>query len=356
MRPPQRASSESNLWRMRPLLIVSSLLLFLAPVLLSQEMRVGETIEVSRVIVDAHILFDDGSPVLGLEPSDFRVRIDGKPATIESLEWVSAETPYGEGVTPQSGAATEEADATPRGRLIVIFFQTDFQRARVRGQVRMIAFAKKFLETLTPDDRVAVVSYDSHLKLRQDFTNDRQKLVEAIERSIRIDEPPPLEIVPQPSLRSRLPADVAKKTYTPDEALFHIGNALLPIPGAKSLILFGWGLGHLTGGAVQMDRRYAVARVALEASRTAVFALDISDADFHSLEVGLEKVSKDTGGFYAKTHIFPQMAMNKLEKAISGHYVLVLRKPDLPRGRHLIQVELPGRRRLQIMARTSFVD
>ncbi|HXI12806.1 MAG TPA: VWA domain-containing protein [Thermoanaerobaculia bacterium] len=325
--------------------------------ILAQEMKIGETIEVSRVIVDAHVVYDDGSPVLGLEASDFRVRIDRRPAEIESLEWVSASTPYGEGVAP-SGTGESFDVPTPKGRLLVMFFQTDFQRAdsRLGGQIRMIHYAKEFLETLSEDDRVAVVSFDSHLKLRQDFTSDRNRLIRAIEESVRIDTPAPLEIVAEPSLRARLTALAARNSKSPEEALFHIGNALLPVPGAKSLILFGWGLGRLTRGGVQMERFYHVARTALEAARTAVFSLDVSTADYHSLEAGLSKVSSDTGGFYVKTNNFPQFAMDKLQRAISGHYVLVVKKPTLPRGRHAIVVQVPGRRKIEVMARSSFQD
>lgn len=335
--------------------ILAVLLTALPPAAHAQELRVGETIEVARVIIDAHVLYDDGSPVLELEAKDFRVRIDRKLAEIESIEWISALEPSEIQVSPEQ---IEEPGAvpTPRGRLIVMFFQTDFQRARVIGQVRMIKEAKRFLETLTPDDRVAVVSFDSHLKLRQDFTSDTNKLIDAIESSIKIDDPSPLEVVPEPSLRARLSAGTAKESETSEEALFHLGNALLPVPGPKTLLLFGWGLGRYSGrGIVSMEKYYAVARTALEASRTTVFTLDISDADFHSLEVGLKKVSKDTGGLYQKTHIFTKMAMDKVTRAISGHYVLVVRKPELPRGSHAITVEIPGRR-VEILARTSYRD
>ena len=107
-----------------------------------------------------------------------------------------------------------------------------------------------------------------------------------------------------------------------------VGNALLPIPGPKTMVLFGWGLGVYTPVGVVMTRDYMPAKRALEASRTSVFSMDISDADYHSLEVGLGKVSADTGGFYAKTHIFPTIGMRKLERAISGHYVLVVKRPE----------------------------
>ena len=89
------------------------------------------------------------------------------------------------------------------------------------------------------------------------------------------------------------------KAVDSDRALFLLGNALRPIPGPKSLILFGWGLGKLVGGRVVMGKRLRRRAARLEASRTSVFSLDITQADWHSLAVGLAKAADDTGGFYA---------------------------------------------------------
>ena len=192
----------------------------------------------------------------------------------------------------------------------MFFFQTDFGRAtaRVKGQMRMIAHANDFLETLLPTDRVAVVQFDSHLKVRQDFTDDREKLRDAITNSLLVSRVGVPERVPLPSLMSGLRIEDARRAASPEKALFLLGNALLPIPGPKSMVMFGWGLGRFGSGGVTMTRDYSLARRALEQSRTAVFSMDICDCDYHSLEVGQQKVSADTGGFYAKTHLFPTLA------------------------------------------------
>src|SRR6185503_11502311 len=102
-----------------------------------------------------------------------------------------------------------------------------------------------------------------------------------------------------------------------EAALVILGNALRPIPGPKSLILFGWGMGHFsmyTG--VQMDWKYPMARNSLESARVSVFSIDFTQADYHSLEVGLGKVAGDTGGFYAKTFHFPKQAVARLQKTL----------------------------------------
>lgn len=324
--------------------------------------QLQETITVERILIDARVTEATGEPMLHLVPADFRVKIDGKVATVESAEWI-----------PETAAAREIADIDkpsvepnltmnippPRGRLLVFFFQTDPQRhpSRIPGQQRMIHFSDQMLEDFEPDDRVAVFSFDSHLKFHLDFTDDKPRIRNAFRDSLLTSEPagvPP--VVPMPSMASHLNAADMKNAASAETGLLVVANALRNIPGPKSLILIGYGLGRFTSSGVVMGKDYLVARRALEQARVSVFSLDISDADYHSLEVGLGAVSADTGGFYAKTHQFPQLAVDRLQRTLSGHYELEVRKPDLKTvGLHEIEVDVP-RRGARVMARTSYLD
>ena len=162
--------------------------------------------------------------------------------------------------------------------------------------------------------------------------------------------------MPNPSLARRLDREAMKRCTSSDQALILIGNALRHIPGPKSMILLGWGLGHRVGKTVVMDHKYPIARRSLEQARVTVFALDTTDADYHDLEFGLGKAAADTGGFYAKTHVFPQIAIDRLQRTLAGHYELEVRKPaGLSRGSHTIEVRVK-RRGTYVMARSGFVD
>ena len=50
----------------------------------------------------------------------------------------------------------------------------------------------------------------------------------------------------------------------------------------------------------------------------AVFCLDVTDADSHTLEAGLKVTAADTGGFFVRTHLFPGQAMRRLSGALAG--------------------------------------
>lgn len=342
---------------------------FLAQQEPSRQGSVREQTRVERVIVDAYVTDPRGDPIPDLAASDFRVRVDGKPVLLESAEWISADTPEALDPAPAPDWDWEAEPPPPSpqrarknefapGRLLIFFFQTNYEPSRLVGLLRMGLQARKLLDTLLPTDRVAVLSFDSHLKLRQDFTSDRAQLEAAIEKSILTGLPPPLLPVGFPSLARNFDFRAAKKAVTPEKSLALIARAAAPIPGGKSMLYFGWGLGTiggLRGPSVKDVRDYQEAMPALAAARISIFTLDVTDADYHTLEVSLQRVSDATGGTYHKTHIFPGLAIDRVRRAIAGHYVLVFVKPPGKRGVHSIDVKL-AERKGRVHARDYYSD
>jgi VWFA-related protein len=327
----------------------------------SPDIRFGETVEVERVVVDARVVDGAGAPVLGLGKDDFRVRVDGKDVELESVVWIAADSgaeveATDEGVTVTADPVDPAAAALPEteGRLIVLFFQKDLDSSRAPGLLKMGGRAKEFVATLAPRDRVAVVSFDSHLKAWLDFTTDRRRIDATIDRWLFLPGGRPAAEDEGPSLLGGLDPIDAKNAGGPEEALRLVAEALAPLPGPKTLVMIGWGMGRLTPGGVRMEAGYEEAARALADARVTVFALDVTEADAHSLEAGLQQVAEDTGGFYARMYHFPAQAMRRLTRALAGHYVLTFVKPDLPRGEHTLRVDL-RRRGGEVLARRSYV-
>lgn len=334
-----------------------------------QPPRYVERVDVARVIIDVRVLEDDGAPVLGLTADDFKVKIDGKTVAVESATWVgggrvrSSDRAIGSSSDGRSvlepAAAPLPSRALPTnfsestGRLIVFLFQKSLEHARIVGLMRMLRQSRDFLQTLSPDDRIAVLSFDSHLKIWTDFTNDRARLEPLLRRGVLLERPPAVQASSPMSLVERLTPAKGRGAYGIEEALQLIAEALQPLPGSKSIVLFGHGMGRLGFNGVTMENAYETALNALLESRTSVFALDVTDADYHSLEVGLQLISQQTGGFYAKTHIFPDLAMQHLGGALEGYYVLIVEKPETTRTTHDLDVKLT-RRKGQVLARSSF--
>ncbi|HZI65697.1 MAG TPA: VWA domain-containing protein [Thermoanaerobaculia bacterium] len=312
-----------------------------------------EEARVERVVIDAHVTDNDGEPIRDLGVADFALKVDGKRVPIESVEWVSAGAP--EAAAPKAGdivwgeapAIAEPVLAYPPGRVIVLFFQTDHEPVRIHGFLRMVAHADRLLETFLPTDRIAVVSFDSHLKLRQDFTDDLSKVRAAMIACLRTGEPERLQPGPFPSLARNFDYDAALDASTPERGLELVARALEPIPGGKSMLYFGWGLGTVGGltGPVPAEKKdYRRALTSLSAARVNIFTLDVTDADYHTLEYRLEAVSEVTGGTYHKTHLFPDAAIDRVTRAISGRYVIVFVKPALRRGEHEVELKLVNRK------------
>jgi VWFA-related protein len=335
------------------------ILLLLAAVPLFAQVK--ETITVERILVDARVTEPNGDPITGLTPAEFRVRVDNKPATVESATWI----PESAAARDLAGLENEKPEVNtsmdvpaPRGRLIVFFYQTDIARENVRvvGQMQINQYIDKLMDMLEEDDRMAVFSFDSHLKFRLDFTNDKHRLAGAMSDALLINEPATPPIVPMPSLASHLDRAEMKKAGTTERALIIIGNALRPIPGPKTMIFVGFGMGRFSKEGVRMEWNYPIARYSLESARVSVFTLDFTQADSHSLEAGLGKISDDTGGSYAKTFRFPGIAIDHLQRTLAGHYELEVRKPaGLSHGAHLIEVEVT-KRGADVMARRTYID
>jgi VWFA-related protein len=332
--------------------------------------QLQETITVSRVVVDARVTEYAGEPITDLSPSDFDVRIGGKRAIVESAEWIpdsvdgSRLAVGGRPAAPDASPSAFPANRQPStanhqpGRLIVLFVQTDFARNtwRITGHMKFLQYADTLLDTFAPEDRIAVFSFDSHLKFRLDFSSDRAAIREALRDTVFIDHPPPPPIVPSPSLAAYLDRDAMRRAAQSETGLALVANAMRSMPGTKTLLLLGWGLGERTSSGVTMRYQWRDARVALDAARVTLFALDTTDADYHTLEAGLIVAAEQTGGFYAKTHLFPRIAIERLQRTLSGHYELTLRAgEDLPIGTKELSVRVKRRGATVLAPTTVFI-
>ncbi len=322
---------------------------------LGQQPPVQEQVHVTVVEVTLHASDRSGEAVRGLGPRDLRLYVDGHDEPIESVEWVSnepkpeaaeaGETHPSPGSAPAAGEGElGESAAVSPGRLLVLLFQWHIEAQKMEGHVRMSRQALEFLDTLRPDDRVAVVTFGSSLWLRQDFTSDRSRLRSAVQNALALEN---AAASPEaPSLSAIL--HEREKTTSIEKAFIALGDALRPLPGSKAIVFFGWGIGKVDFlmpeqgfGTVRYSPDYDRAVSALGRAQAPVFALDISGGH-HSLEAGLERLAFETGGYYLPTYDFPRWAMKTASRALTGHYVLVFRPPALPkRGFHQIRIEGP---------------
>lgn len=305
-------------------------------------------IDVSLLSWVVRVVDTGGSPILGLRPEDLRVRVGKQEIPVVGLDWI-APGGAGEQAEPESEIVqgwidgTIGATAAPEGRLVVVFVQADLNPTRISGQMRLRPYTRKLLATLHPQDRVAVVSFDSHLKLWQDFSADLEATHAAIDTAMVFSHEIEVARAQPHSLAEHFAKAAAFDAASPERALELLGNALEPLPGEKTVLYLGWGLGRFDGGGVHMTPAYKPAVRALRAARAAVFVLDVTSADRHSLEVGLQNVAEATGGLYFSTFRLPQVATRILARAISGYYVLTIDRDAVAEQDGRVRIDLKKR-------------
>jgi VWFA-related protein len=248
---------------------------------------------VNLVVIDVEVTDSAGRPVKGLTPSDFTLLEDGKPQKISSFVYADVqgfaranagnEKPI---VVPVAGSPskTELGPIVHNRRMILMFFDLtslgtpDLMRARAAA----IRYVK---DQMTPADLVAIVVLGNRLGLLSDFTNDKETLLDALNRLA-------------PGVDSQL-ADLSSATategeasvsedvsaaWTPDDTEFNVFNTdrkleamqdlaqlLQDIPGKKIVLQF-------TSGITQTGEEN---RTAVEAATNAANRADVS---FYSVD------------------------------------------------------------------------
>jgi VWFA-related protein len=164
------------------------------PTQVSNAPQGGFTLKVNSDLVLTNVVVRDsktGEVVKGLKQSDFSVYENGKEQHIDSFDFESVDmaTPLNEATV--SGLAVGPTGSGPKAvvvakpedlrnhRLIVMFF--DLTSMQPEDLDRSVQAAQAFLKTrMQPADLVALVSLGDTLKVDQDFTADKNALINEV--------------------------------------------------------------------------------------------------------------------------------------------------------------------------------
>jgi VWFA-related protein len=117
--------------------------------------------DVETVELDVAVLDNKGHFLPGIPKNNFRVLEDNVPQQIASFN--------------------ANSDA-PMTIALVIEFSNLFQQYWSRGWYETLSATYGFVQTLKPDDYVAIVAYDLRSEILCDFTNDQGKIQSAMQR------------------------------------------------------------------------------------------------------------------------------------------------------------------------------
>lgn len=117
--------------------------------------------DVTTVQLDVAVLDNKGRFLPGIPKSNFRVLEDNVPQQVATF--------------------SSNSDA-PMTIALVVEFNNLFQQYWSSGWYQTLVATYGFVQTLKPDDYVAVIAYDLRPEILTDFTNDQGKLQEAMQR------------------------------------------------------------------------------------------------------------------------------------------------------------------------------
>jgi Ca-activated chloride channel family protein len=247
--------------------------------------------DVDIVTVDVAVLDNKGHFIPGIPAGNFRVLEDNVPQPVKSIN---------PGEAPLTVA-------------LVVEFSARFQQFYTETWYQTLSAAWGFMESLKPDDYVAVVAYDIRPEILTDFTTDKAKVRDAMQRMT-------------------IPAFSEANLY---DALTDTADRMSGIEGRKAIVLISSGIDTFS------KLNYGEARKKLQQSGVPVYPIGmmqalrimaesygmlgpIANLDFLQADNAMRTFATETGGiaffprFYGE---FPTIFQN-IQQALRNQYVL----------------------------------
>ncbi|MES1242281.1 MAG: VWA domain-containing protein [Acidobacteriota bacterium] len=302
----------------------------------------GSEINVNEVLLDVLVTDRQGNVIVGLTPQDFVVKEDGKPVDLTGLTFYSDRRLVG---STREGVAV---DKVPEDRYFILFFDDQKDAAAEAPELlsRQVEAGQRVrdwvLKGRQPADWVAVVSYDTRLKVQQDFTRDGRALADAVAAAMKGKDaegnwPSRIKEGEGPSLYAALPKgnELRDKTGTIYDALRALSRAAGNIHARKNLVMFSTGFGRVNNfnQYVPDPRYYPDMANALNDNNVAVYSIDLSPSGtIHPLASAMNQLASDTGGQYYATFNSFSTPLRQIGEENSGYYLLSYRS-EQPAGK-----------------------
>lgn len=302
------------------------------------DIGIEEEIVVTEVLLDVLVTDRRGDIVLGLGPEDFIVEEGGEEVELTSVSFYSNRR-----FLDPAARAEElgiEVDSVLQRRLFIFLLHTSRpMEVEIAGLVQSRLDAATQVgrwidERLLPNDYVAVLSYDTTLKIQEDFTADRRALARAVDEAVtgRGESAvwPARFEARDPSLVGNLPAGRGLGRSTPRifDALEVIADAAAPIAGRKNLVFItpGFGAVDRAGLPVEHRRDFEQAAEALNAANVAVYPLLLVRPDIGRIQHDATRVLADeTGGRVFPLQLGYRSALDEIDEENNGYYLLSYR-------------------------------
>ncbi|HEX4277364.1 MAG TPA: VWA domain-containing protein [Bryobacteraceae bacterium] len=215
--------------------------------------------ETNVVNVDVQVIDNHGNPIPNIPRDKFRILEDNVPQTL---------TQFSVGEAPMTVA-------------MVIEFSARFQAFYSSGWGQTLTASYGFIQSLKPEDYVAIIAYDLRSTILSDFTNDRSKTMDAMSRL-------------------RIPGFSESNMF---DAITDTADRMSKIEGRKAILLIASGIDTFS------KLTYDKTRKSLQESGVPVYSIEmlqvermmanmgpVAELDFLQADNELKTFAKETGG------------------------------------------------------------
>lgn len=320
-------------------------------------------VDVDVVLVDATVTDRSGNQILGLGPEDFILEEDGVEQTIETVDYFTNRRL----LDRRERDAAFNVERVREERYFILFFQ----KIPAPELYAEVMNAKRAAESwirkeLQPADRVAVVGFDSRLKIYSDFTSDRKTLLAALNSAVQFGNGmtgPAANAGTDSILRSLKGRELISDTGTIYSAIEELALATKGIAARKVMIFFSPGMGELISSRIPIGRpdelRYDPMIAALNRSNVTVNPIFLLREYSHlPIEDVLARIANETGGTYYTRVVNFSSPLKRIENENNGYYLLTYRPRRADgekRGTHAIELRTRNRE-FRVKARKSYSD
>lgn len=245
--------------------------------------------DVLTVTVDVAVLDNKGNPIPKIPQEKFRILEDNTPQKI-------------------TGFNVGEA---PMTICLVVEFSNRFQRYYSGGWFQTLNAAYGFVQSLKPEDYLAVIAYDLRPEILSDFATDRTQAAEALQRL-------------------RIPAFSEANLY---DTLVFTGERMQDIEGRKAIVLLSSGIDTFSKLTFDKARRaiqdngipiYAIGLLQSQRIMAESRMGPIQNLDFLQADNQMKTFAAETGGraFFPRFEGEMPGIFNAVQQSLRNQYVL----------------------------------